>query len=41
MFYEDEQELLYGSASDIDDLMEDQGSSNSSRIDEDEMEEDY
>jgi len=40
MFYEEEQELLYGSASDIDDLMEDQGSS-SSRIDEDEMEEDY
>ena len=40
MFYEEEQELLYGSASDIDDLMEDQGSS-SSRMDEDEMEEDY
>jgi RNA polymerase-binding transcription factor DksA len=40
MFYEEEQELLYGSASDIDDLMEDQGSS-SSRIDEDEMEEYY
>ena len=40
MFYEEEQELLYGSASDIDDLMEDQGS-NSSRMDEDEIEEDY
>lgn len=46
LFYEEEQELLYGSASDIDDLMEDQGSSNSSRMDDDgddddDMGEDY
>lgn len=46
LFYEEEQELLYGSASDIDDLMEDQGSSSSTRMDEgddddDDMGEDY
>lgn len=33
LFYEEEQELLYGSASDIDDLMEDQGTSGSAHMD--------
>ncbi len=41
MYFEEDQELLYGSVSDIEDLMEDQGSTGPSEMMDDEMEEDY
>ena len=41
MYFEEDQELLYGSASDIEDLMEDQGTAGPSEMMDDEIEEDY
>ena len=41
MYFEEDQELLYGSASDIEDLMEEQGTAGPSEMMDDEIEEDY
>ncbi|MBK6948225.1 MAG: TraR/DksA family transcriptional regulator [Haliscomenobacter sp.] len=41
IYFEEDQELLYGSVSDIEDLMEDQGSTGPSEMMDDEIEEDY
>ncbi|MBV6426419.1 MAG: RNA polymerase-binding transcription factor DksA [Haliscomenobacter sp.] len=41
MYFEEDQELLYGSVSDIEDLMEDQGTAGPSEMMDDEIEEDY